>query len=350
MGINTSSATIINNNGKLQNSPALTVSHPSASETVVTVGTPSGTPMNGTTYAYGFGGNHPTGPLVSAIDQLTFSSDTLSNNVGDLTEARETQGTQSKEHIYASGGASSSTVRIDTIDRFFGGSGITSVDCGNLIQAQGATQSTSSSSTKGFVNSGYMTPGGPTAQISSHTFSSSVTSADHGDLGLAVHEAGGHSSSTDGFVTLYTIPGTHHIQKFPFAVSGSTAVDIGDLSPSISPNQIQGHSSQTDGYASNYHGVNKFPFAISGGTATAHISPPAVSPNPLVAQTRFSGGTQNTDNGYGLGGYGTVPPTQNIISNVFKFPFASGASYTYLSLLTSPGTGYSSHDKGGGSW
>src|SRR5210317_2372173 len=111
MSIKQGEREIIDDNGKLQNSPALTVSHPYAQSTVVTVGAPSGTPMNGTTYAYGFGGNHPTG-LVTAIDQLTFSSDTLFNNVGDLTEARETQGTQSKEHIYASGGATNGTTRV----------------------------------------------------------------------------------------------------------------------------------------------------------------------------------------------------------------------------------------------
>lgn len=126
---------------------------------------------------------------------------------------------------------------------------------------------------------------------------------------------------TTYFNTYYT-----EIDKFPFAISGGTATDVGDLSS----DRISGcgNSSSTDGFmgggANEDPGgnivanstIDKFPFAISSGTATDVGDIDVFS--PIYTARLVSAST--SEHGYIIGG--TLPSPLQRDGNVYRFPFA----------------------------
>lgn len=124
--------------------------------------------------------------------------------------------------------------------------------------------------------------------------------------------------------------GVSTIDKFPFSISSGTATDVGDLSQQ---NEfVNGASSSTDGftlgggdYPFTLHpqsAIVKFPFAISGGTGTnvGDINPPGSVPLPSPAGGIGPGaGHYSTTDAFTSGGYSPGPA---ILSIIYKFPFA----------------------------
>ena len=180
MAIFTLSASIISDVGKLQNSPALTVAHPNASETVIEV-KKAPLEFGGTVAGFTSGGAIPT--RVTTIDKFPFSQTSgTATDVGDLSQAR----------VLAAG---------------------------------------QSSSTEGFSSGGFV-PAEVTT-IDKFPFSQTSGIATYiGDLSQARRLVAGQSSTTDGFTSGgYTgsIRVTT-IDKFPFSQTSGTTADIGDLS------------------------------------------------------------------------------------------------------------------------
>ncbi len=167
-----------------------------------------------------------------------------------------------------------------------------------------------------------------------------------GALSVANTFGASHTDGTAGFVSggYQGSPPSQGstIQKYPFAINGGTATDIGDLT--YNGNGLSGFSSETDGYTSGDVGpptptydINKFPFAITSGTATVHTTNPSI--------THYSGSHSDTANGYiSGGGYGSIPAPFDVYTAIKKFPFAAGASVTSIGNLSEKKEQHSHHN------
>ena len=319
---------IIDDNGKLQNSSALTVSHPSANETAVTVKT-STSPMQGTDFGFTSGGQNTPG-IQSTIDKFPFAiSGGTATDVGNLSQGRYyVSGNSSKTDGFTAGGQNPSLSPVTTtqIDKFsFRISGGTATDVGDLLDPKNFASSASSRD-DAFILGG--TPGSPVS-IQKFPFAiSGGTAIDVGDLSIVVSEGTGHASLFDGFNSggaSGSYPYSTTIDKFPFAIFGGTATDVGDLNL----NRIggAGQSSTTDGFNSGgaYWAppftittqIDKFPFSISAGTATDVGDLAGPNNKYLIA------GQSSTTDGFtsgGQGGFGSPP-----YADINKFPFSISA-------------------------
>lgn len=221
-------------------------------------------------------------------------------------------------------------------------------DVGNLAVCH-HNGSGSTSGNEGFAAAGQFGPGGAPAhkQIDKFPFAiSSGTAIDVGDLAAVANYIVGHTSELYGFSTGggfgYSVPASS-IERYPFAINSGTAVDIADMSP-FGYNHA-GHSSSTHGYASGgrnpsipqpydvFQTTKKFPFAITTGSSTSSQN---------ITEKKFSayGHSSNTD-AYVSGGFppGFTGGTINSTS-IDKFPFANNSNATSVGdLSTSPATG-----------
>jgi len=177
---------------------------------------------------------------------------------------------------------------------------------------------------------------------------SGATASDVGDLapGLEVSSVlTGHSSSTDGFIAGGDQPSPsitgviQDIQKFPFAISGGTASDVGNLT--LGSNQDHcGSNSPTDAFITGGRrigsspsadkSIEKFPFAISGGVSTD------VGDLLRNGGQESKGHSSSTDGFISGGLVGTAPATRDA-SSIEKYPFSiSGGTSSYIGNLLSP--------------
>lgn len=325
---------IIDDNGKLQNSPALTVSHPSASETVVTVF--SAPQLLGDVAGFTLGGS-PAGLNIEKFPFSIFGS--TATDVGDLSRVFDRgEGYNTEADGFSAAGPASG----DKIDKFpFAISGGTATEVGTLTLGRGIYAGAHQSTTDGFVSGGF-SPSipGRTSTIDKFPFNiSSGTATDVGDLSLALSSLNSHSSSTDGFTTGGSTASVYYrMQKFPFAISGGTAVESPDTG--FGGNfEGAGISSTTDAFAAGGKGggfvrvstIGKFPFAITSGTIT-NVGDLTINRGDLA-------GCQSTSFGFTAGGEthppAGIPAGLYKVNVIDKFPFSiSGGTGVDVGDLT----------------
>lgn len=226
---------------------------------------------------------------------------------------------------FSAGGRTPPTAATDVVDRFLFANELTSSDHGDLSTARRLTGG-HSSTTQGFVSGGYYAPApGNVDIVEKYNFSSNVTAADHGDLSVARRQLSSHSSLTQGFVSGGIEPVTPRvdtIDKFPYA-SNVTASDHGDLFQATQ--DAAGQSSETHGYSTNglasptpvfnpntLNNIIKFQFASNViGTDVGDTT----------QKRKEATGNSSRYNGYTVAG-DTNPPLVTL-NTIDKFPFAS---------------------------
>ena len=207
-----------------------------------------------------------------------------------------------------------------------------------------------------------------TNTVDKHSFGTTVTSVDVGDLTQARHRSSGASSSSHGYVSgglavahpgapspplNTTVNNSNIIDKFPFS-SDANSSDVGDLTTSL--NSVAGQQSSANGYSvggttgqttplTHLNVIEKFPFASDANSS--NIS------DLTVARSSSSGHFSST-HGYTSGGdiqsppYGNPTPSQ-MSDTIDKFPFASDDNATDvgdLNNVTFAATGLSSPTEG----
>lgn len=166
-----------------------------------------------------------------------------------------------------------------------------------------------------------------------------------GSLSSVRQDGASHTEGTAGFVSgggpnSPPITYSTQIDKYPFAITNGSSIDVGDLASPVMG--ASGFSSETDGYTSGTitsppYAIEKFPFAITSGTATTHTN------NPTI--THYSGSHSDTENGYiSGGGYGSIPAPFDVYTTIKKFPFAAGASVTSIGNLSEKKETHSHHN------
>ena len=189
--------------------------------------------------------------------------------------------------------------------------------------------------------------------IDKFPFATDTNASDAGDLSVSNRYGGASASSeTDGYVLgglspaaspIYTGIG---IDKFPFAISGGTATDIGDLTAGAYAIG-GGNSSTISGYRTG--GVNdsgtsldiidKVSFSTDGNATDVG--------NLSVGRDRQGSATSSTD-GYAVSGRNNGPPAR-LMSGIDKFPFATDTNASGVGSITitkSNGVGQSSETDG----
>jgi hypothetical protein len=232
-------------------------------------------PANSETDGFIVGGDDHSGPpygVVTTIQKYPFTiSSGTATDVGDLN----------------TGAASGSTVSSVT-DAYFQGPlqyekfpfAISSGTASLLIPDMAPYQGTPYPGVGGLLrsggntlSSGFWLQSGPAGNIYKFPFASETSLSDTGDLAVA-GQRGANCQDNDNSFVIWAIssptnPNDAAIEKFPFAISGGTAIDVGTLAPNSFGKRSSGGSSPTDGYefgAPTSVGIAKFPFAISGGT------------------------------------------------------------------------------------
>ena len=343
---------IIDDNGKLQNSPALTVANPRASSTVIEV---KKLPAGG---VYGFisgGSTSPSPTAYSTIDRFPFNDPSQGvSNVGNLTITRRNVSSvsSSSDGYVANGNESPGIPALASIDKFpFAMSGGTATDIGDLHTASVFPVSVGTghqSLTHGHVAGGavYTTQYSerfkfPFAQSSAYYYTV-------GDLSIDKGGGTGFSSEDHGFVTGGFNPSPPspsandmRIDKFPFALDFGTSNNVGELS--VTTYGGAGVQSSSDAYycggyvaGGNIETQNifKFPFAITSGNTT--------DVGDLALNTAYGGGHYSKDKGYVSGGARSVSPSV-MLDDVQVFSFANVITNNYPNVLIADVHRHGSH-------
>lgn len=271
-----------------------------------TVANESITLFQGTVAGYTSGGfnNTPPTPTRSKniVDKFPFATDANATDVGDLTQARDfSSGQSSTTHGYTCGGNQPPTPVFNTIDRFPFATNANATDVGDHSVDDSQTHAGQSSETHGYH----------CAQPPSTPVGDSVNKG---------------------------------IQKFPFAVATTNAVNVGGFSEIR--NSGSGISSTTHGY-------------IAGGSPPAPSNPPSAQGSATVSRFPFAtdvnatnvsslqratgGSNQGTasqssiTHGYVTGGASNSPPSPSVAAMIQKFPFAlEGAVSSIVTSINSP--------------
>lgn len=331
MAIRQGEKEIIDDNGKLQNSPALTVSHPDASETVVNVQTTASTTL-GKTYGFvaDWGGSYPTNP----IGRFPFASGTVTAMPGPFgnTYQRSSCG-NSETAIYLSPSSSTQISKCPVATGTSSNITVTgpgsTTSSGNSNPGGGGQSSTHYYET-GFGNTPSPGPGSGT-NINKVPFANDTQMFFTGSLSAI---QGAYHANCCSDTAIYTQCGTPPgdatvLDKFPFAFESGTATDVGTLGPAP-PGYWGGAgiSSSTHGHhvGGSWNGnVIKYPFALTSGvTATNHCTPS--NPNGLYVQGYQGFGCQSETDGYSGGSPDAPPNFPNISRGIVSFPFAISES------------------------
>lgn len=290
----------------------------------------------GTQSGYSTGGGAGA-PELNTVDKFPFASDGNATDVGDYIENAKTgAGSSSSTAGYVSGGFTSSSAYIKSINKRSFASDTSESNIGNLAgTGTGAYRNAgSSSSTDGYHSGGVASNAYAhfRTTINKISFSADGDASDVGDLTAARGEAAGISSSTDGYAVGGSNPATpehNDLDKFPFASDGN-ATDVGSLPANI--RNLAGQNSSTHGYISGgtapivsgmMNEIRKFAFASDGTTAS--------DVGDLTVGRYGPAGTSSTSSGYTAGGHYPAPSVGFIID---KFPFASDANATDVGDLT----------------
>ena len=166
-------------------------------------------------------------------ERFAFAANVTATNVGQLPiHHHQGGGSQDLTHGYSvSGYNGPENADVSQIDRFAFASTVDSVDCGDVTVGRGGIDNAVSSTTKGYLAGGYSIGGGGyTNIIDSHTYASTITAADIGDL-AATTQGNGAAGSTDyGYAFGGQPPATlNNIWKWSFASGTQAGADIADL-------------------------------------------------------------------------------------------------------------------------
>lgn len=335
MAIKIGTDTIINDNGKLQHSPSLTVSHPTSGSTVITVSKGKLETFGGELFGFTSGGHpHPMAPITSSltdIQKFPFSiSGGVATDIGNLQDDRSfSTGHSSPSHGYTTGGRTSGSIE-DNMEKFplimtIGTSSVTGDLTDALIDTAGHN-----TASHGYVSGGQtaLPTGSPlVGLIQKFPFSlDNGNAVNVGELVTNRSAAGGHSSADHGYVSAgYKAPptptGLNTIERFPFAITSGSAASVGTINPASAG--LQRHaamSSETDGFTANgaQYGsspstqVKKFPFSSNA------------SVSGVQSYTGFfnsTTGISSTTEGYFVGGLPTGP-NDPASTTIRKFSFA----------------------------
>jgi hypothetical protein len=239
------------------------------------------------TDGFSSGGNNPglAGNPFSQIDKFPFSiSGGTATDVGDLSDKNYNAGSSSSldNAFIQGGGIGDPIVSGSKIDKFpFAISAGTATDVGDLTTNCTETGG-HASLTDGFNSGGFAGSFPLLTKIDKFPFAiSGGTATDVGDLNINKSGGASISSTTNGFNAGGASSGTPifynvlDIHKFPFAITSGTSTNVGSLSPPNNKYKVADQTSTTDGFTSGeaspaptHTKIDKFPFAISGGTAT----------------------------------------------------------------------------------
>ena len=166
-------------------------------------------------------------------------------------------------------------------------------------------------------------------------FASDVVTNIGGSMSVNRGSASGQSSNVSGYISGGS--STNIIDKFPFAVDGTTSTDVGDLS--ISVNNPMGQSSNVSGYSTGGYQspaagptpryrttIDKFPFATDSN---------ATNIGALTQARRNAAGQSSGVSGYTSGGQVFQPAPPDIyVNTIDKFPFATDTNATDVGDMT----------------
>lgn len=169
----------------------------------------------------------------------------------------------------------------------------------------------------------------------------SGTATDVGDLAATRYRGGAASSPTDGYFMGGGGPAgisrESAIEKFPFAISGGTATDIGDISAARSANS--GHNGSTaafttggiSGYTTKHAQIDKVPYSHTSGTLS-NVA------NLTAGNDKLSEGATDEQGQVGFVAGGSTSPNPAVVT-IEKFPFAiSSGTSSLTGGATSPPT------------
>ena len=333
---------IIDDNGKLQNSPALTLSNPRAEDTVIEV---KKLPAGG---VYGFisgGSTSPSPTAYSTIDRFPFNDPSQGvSNVGNLTITRRNVSSvsSSSDGYVANGNESPGIPALASIDKFpFAMSGGTATDIGDLHTGSVFPVSVGTghqSLTHGHVAGGAVYTTRYSARFKFPFAQSSAYYYTVGNLSIEKGGGTGFSSEDHGFVVGGFNPSPPspsandmRIDKFPFAVDFGSSSNVGELS--LVAVGGAGVQSSSDAYycggylpitSTETQDILKFPFAITSGNST--------DVGDLALNTTDAGGHYSKDKGYVSGGMRDVTPTV-MLDDVQVFSFANVITNNYPGAL-----------------
>ena len=262
--------------------------------------------------------------ITNSVDGIYIDGTFTAN--GQFVDGTQAQGGR---FGYVSGGRPPDT---NVVDKFPFVVDTDATDVGDLSQAR-SEGSGQSSSVSGYTSGGYLTPP-QTLYNTIDKFPFAVdgfTATDVGDIGANRRGTSGNESTTDGFVSGgYLTPGSGSpsiIEKFPFATDTNAADTGGDLSQARHADQ-NSQSSTTHGYTSGGNAtpvpavvntIDKFPFSISSGTAT--------DVGDLTVTRNQAAGQSSSTHGYSSGG----DPVSTVID---KFPFSVDTNATDVGDLS----------------
>lgn len=342
MAIKQGDIPIIDNTGKLQNSPALTVSHPSASETVVSVQTFGSSTLGKTDgFVADWGGSYPTNP----IGKFPFASGTVTAMPGPFgnTYQRSSCG-NSDTAIYLSPPSNNA---INKCPVATGTSTVTyNTGPGSDTSSGNSNPGGGGQSDTHYYETGY--GNNPNPGPASGTNINKVPFANDTQIfftgSLSAIQGAFHAnccSDTAIYTQCGTPPGDATVlDKFPFALPSGTAIDVGTLGPAP-PGRWGGAGISSSSHGHHIGGANspsviKYPFALTSGiTAITHCTPS--NPNGLYVTGYQGFGCQSVTHGYSGGNpFSVVPPGfTNQQYGIVSFPFAITDSMS----ISWPGSG-----------
>ncbi len=280
---------------------------------------------------YSVGGNSAgtgEGQLFNRIERNSYSSDTDSVDVGDLTSIKRatTPSLKSMTHGYVAGGETSMGGNVvNEIEKFQFAASANAVDISDMTAITSFAAGASSE-----LNC-YMAGGeGPINTIEKFVKSTEVDTTDIGNLTSSRTEVCGSSSTDHGYMAggATNVPGVNTIDRFSFVVDGD-AVDVGDLSAVAfggSAVSSTTHGYQLGGYSTIYLSkIEKYAFASTGNaTNIGDLTTPAGN--------ETNSGTSSTTHGYQGGGISSTPAVY--IKRINKFPYATDTDATDIGNLT----------------
>ena len=292
-----------------------------------------------------------SGSVGSTIAKFSFAHDEEVSYPGVLTVARgDAASSCSSTHFYNSGGLAASDAESNVIDKFAFASGTNATDVGDLQLAKyslGGNQDGSGAfSSKGFVCGGTSPFGGANNSIDTFPFASDGNATDAGDLSdfkrrQSSQSSESHAYNAGGYNGSPTTSQQNKIEKFLFTTS-NTSVDVGDLTQARG---CKGASSGTHGYAAGTFDspfafpnvvIDKFPFSSDAyATTVGNLG----GDYGIIGSGNLA---SSTENGYNAGGV-KPPPSGFLTTSIFKFPFATDANSSNISMLAYATGGITGH-------
>jgi hypothetical protein len=335
MAIKSLDKVIMSDDGKLLNSPSLTITNPSGAVLEVT------TPERPLPIAEGFtlGGQNFSIGGFSTIEKFPLAiSGGTGTSAGNLSRVKLRVGGVSDfangVGFGLAGQQVPGTTMTNDVDKFTVASGGQALDVANTIITQ-YNVATAQATTDGFGFGAGSYDNNLILYDNIEKFPFAIsggTTTDVGSLTTAAAGGAGITGPTEGFTggggSSYP-PFTRRtaIDKYPFAIFSGVATTVANFPTGIT---TMGFESETDGFTAGggtptpQTVIYKFPFAISGGALVTNVG--SLNFDNNTGYANVSGGS----NGYKAGGGVPSPHT----TTIEKFPFAiSGGTATEVGDL-----------------